>query len=304
MRLIERIKEHGIPGSMLVLFRKTRSVLRAVIQFILICKARLCCRSYYIVREIQGSKMLLNLNDRGISRELFFTGVHESESTRQIKHELRPGMNVLEIGANVGYYALLEAKLIGTNGRIIAFEPSMENVINLKLNTAINNLDERIEIYQVGAGSSNGKAEFYCMNKGNTSSFYKRENESSIATTAVMSVDVVTVDHFFENRDEHIDFFRMDVEGYEFEIIKGMEDFLDASDSPQKCFIEVHSRLLNENGYSAGEFINFLKSFGYEIKTARYRGRADTVVNSNSQLLEHPLCEQGYWEAFFEKQSD
>lgn len=301
MRLMERIKNQGMAESGLMALRKLSSMSQSVLKSMQIHKAKLLSKSCYIVKEIQGSKMLLDLNDHGISRELFFTGVHEPESTRQLKEELRPGMNILEIGANIGYYSLIEVKIIGETGHIIAFEPSEENIKTLRLNVALNNFQSNIETHQMAVGSENGQAKFYCTNKGNTSSLYNRETEGSIVTTDVIMVDVVSIDSFFKNRRDRIDLFRMDVEGYEYEIIKGMQNFLSSEIGPQKCFIEIHSRLLNENGYTTREFINFLESFNYKIKTARYRGKPDICTYSNSQLLEHQLCERGYWEAFFEK---
>ena len=69
-----------------------------------------------VVRNVQGSRMKLDLSDEGISRELYLTGVHEPHSTRQFREELKPGMVLLEIGANIGYYSLIAMQRVGPKG--------------------------------------------------------------------------------------------------------------------------------------------------------------------------------------------
>ena len=80
-----------------------------------------------VIKTIQGSKMILNLKDEGISRELACYGVHEKNSTEEVKKIIKKGMKILEIGANIGYYALLETKLAGDTGHLYALEPSPSN---------------------------------------------------------------------------------------------------------------------------------------------------------------------------------
>ena len=210
-------------------------------------------------------------------------------------------MTVLEVGANIGYYALIEAGLVGPEGRIIAFEPSPANMVQLRSNVIMNDLQERFEIHQMGIGQTSGKMKFHLMNKGNMSSFYARATGSGIETLDYIDVNVISLDEFFADKYVKIDYLRMDVEGFEYEIILGMSKLLDSEYSPEGFFIEVHSQLLNENEHSCKSFLKLLQSFGYCVKTARYRGSNDIVVHSNKELNEHDLCEEGYWEAFFRR---
>ena len=91
-----------------------------------------------IIKNIQGSKMILDLNDQGISRELALYGYHEKNSTQQTKKIITSGMNILEVGGNIGYYLLIAAKQIGLEGRIYAYEPSPHNIEALKENIKLN----------------------------------------------------------------------------------------------------------------------------------------------------------------------
>ena len=77
--------------------------------------------------------MYLNLNDFGLSKYLFLNGIREPECTKIMKQELKSGMTIAEIGANIGYYALMEATIIGDSGKIYAIEgnPSFTRCVKL-----------------------------------------------------------------------------------------------------------------------------------------------------------------------------
>src|SRR3989344_4906353 len=81
-------------------------------------------------RNVQGSRMQLHLDDEGISADLALDGVREPMSTKTVKEEVKHGYTVIEIGANIGYYALMESGLVGNRGRIYAIEPSPNNFRN------------------------------------------------------------------------------------------------------------------------------------------------------------------------------
>ena len=93
----------------------------------------------------------------------------------------------------------------------------------------------------------------------------------------------------------------MDVEGYEVEVIEGMTKLLKTGNPPKLFFIEVHSQLLNKRNMSCKYFIDLMQKFSYGVYSARYRGNKNIVVHSSRDLLDHDLCEIGYWEVFFER---
>lgn len=299
--IINKVKKHGISGSLQVCYNYFYNYIKRYAEKRRIKKAKLASDDCYILKEVQGSKMLLNLSDVGISRELFFTGVHEAESTKQFKEEICSGMTIFELGANIGYYALIGAQRIGASGKIIAFEPSPINMQAFKTNISLNNYERLVETYQMGIGNKTGKMMFNLVNKGNMSSFHERADGGGIKTFNSIEVNVTTIDDFVKDRLEKIDYMRMDVEGYEYEIFQGMKNFLKSEFAPNGFFIEVHSQLLNQNGHSCKEFVTVLGNYGYYITTARWRGKADVIVFSKKELFNHPLCEEGYWEVFFKK---
>src|SRR5579863_7726287 len=72
--------------------------------------------------KIFGCKMMLDLSDHG-QRWIYF-GNFERQETSWVKEWLRPGMAVVDVGANVGYYTLLAAACVGPRGKVFAVEPS------------------------------------------------------------------------------------------------------------------------------------------------------------------------------------
>ncbi|MFH2024276.1 MAG: FkbM family methyltransferase [bacterium] len=301
MNILSVLKKHGFAGSLKLFPKWLEQHRQEKEQERKLREVRLTEDEVFVIKEVQGSRMLLNLNDAGISRELCLTGVHEPESTKQYVKELKSGMTIFELGANVGYYALLGAKVIGETGKIIAFEPSPVNMENFRLNVVLNNLEDRVESYQMGIGSSVGILKFNVVNKGNMSSFFQRKEDGVVEMCDTIDVPVTTVDAFIENNPCKIDYMRMDVEGFEVEIFKGMKNFLKSEYAPEGFFIEIHCGLLNENNTSCREFVENLSSYDYEISIARWRGIPELSVNSIEELLRHELCEIGYWEAFFTK---
>lgn len=123
----------------------------------------------FVIREVNGSKMYLDLADEGLSRDLIVDGVREAYALETVKRELKEGQVVVDIGANIGYYALLEARIVGTSGKVYAIEPVPGNVEILKKNIELNGYSN-VEVHQLAIGGEKGLARLYVRNRRNLSS--------------------------------------------------------------------------------------------------------------------------------------
>ena len=121
-----------------------------------------------IVMEVNGVKMRLNMKDTGLPKDLYIHHAHEPVSTEYLKTTLKPGMTVLDIGANIGYFALMEAKIIGDSGRVYAIEPVKESLSNLKRNIALNGFSN-IKVYRFAIGDKTKLSKIYMKEKRNCS---------------------------------------------------------------------------------------------------------------------------------------
>jgi len=90
-----------------------------------------------ILANIQGSKMYIDPKDESIGVPMLVEG-YEKNETKLFKKYIKENMGVIDIGANIGYYSLLAAKLVGKNGKVYAFEPETANYKMLLKNIEIN----------------------------------------------------------------------------------------------------------------------------------------------------------------------
>ena len=94
--------------------------------------------STFIKKRIFNYQMYLDPRDKGISRTLLLFGERELDHKIILEKVLRKDMKVFDIGANIGYYVLMESSILGINGRIVAVEPVPKNMHLLKKNLELN----------------------------------------------------------------------------------------------------------------------------------------------------------------------
>src|ERR1700739_4204124 len=80
---------------------------------------------------VMGNQIAVFPRDPGISRELALYKVHEPLATKLLMETLKPGMNTVDIGGKTCYYAMIEARLVGAAGKVIAIEPMPDNAEQL-----------------------------------------------------------------------------------------------------------------------------------------------------------------------------
>jgi len=245
-----------------------------------------------VSKEIQGSKMYLNPLDPGISTELLVKGVHEKGATKILREILEEGMHVVDIGANIGYYTLIEAQNVGKTGKIYAIEPEPNNFGFLNRNVQANNFRDVIEIYQIAIADKDGEAKFYISNKSNLHSLLPNPENRYIA------VKTLTLDNFL--KDKHpVDFIRMDTEGFEYNIIKGATNTL-KREKNIKLFIEFHPPELEAQGLPLKALIEKLNDFGFEPIVV-VKERSNKIVRDISMEELYDYVIRGGYHVFLEK---
>jgi len=255
-RAIRYYQKHGLKAFMY------NVGFRLVIEYInLFNRWRLRAVAGKVIREINGSKMYLDVADEGLSRDLIIDSVREAYILETIKRELNEGDVVVDIGANIGYYALLEAKIVGEKGKVYAIEPVPENMELLQKNIQLNRYSN-IEVFQLAIGNKKGFAPTYVAKRRNISSLKKIMShiESGMISHEI-TVEVTKLDDFLQGKVEP-DIIRMDVEGYEYQIVKGMERTLEKG-LPLTLFIELHFNILEKE--ESIELLQTLREAGFEI---------------------------------------
>jgi len=211
--------------------------------------------------KVNNYKMKTISHDTGISSELLIYGNHEPLTTEIILDELSEGMICIDIGSNIGYYALLESKKIGKNGNVLAIEPSPENFSTLVYNIKLQN-DQNINAFNFAIGDKNDEIEFLISKKSNWSKV-KDENDIIESEDKIIKIPLKTLNSFVkDNQLEKIDLLRMDVEGYENNIIDGAIEVL--TKFKPKIMVEIHKMIMGKK--KTREILEKLKKLNYENK--------------------------------------
>ena len=240
--------------------------------------------------QINNYKMYLIQNDPGISNELSIFKSHEPINTKIISKILKKGMTCLDIGGNIGYYVLLENELIGSTGKIIAIEPLLQNFTYLEKNILLQKA-ENISTYNFACGDVNGIANFF-VNKKSNGCLVIREGipPPNPSKGTITQVEIRILDQLIEELQlEKVDFIRMDAEGYELNILRGLTKTL--LKFKPIISLELHIRQLGING--TREFFELMNELDYKIESFIPRDLdiplIGTMKNVEKPSIEHLL---------------
>jgi FkbM family methyltransferase len=253
----------------------------------------------YTVKEILGSKMYLITKDGGISKQLLKYGIREEGATRETTRLLKPNMTAIDIGANLGYYALLEAKMCKF---VYAIEPVKENVEPLKKGIELNNY-RNIEVHRCAIGAENKHEEMIITHKSNLCSVFLDQRKSHYpqnkkAVKERRQVKVMTLSKFCKRLDiKRVDFIRMDVEGYEGEVIKGMNKMIKLMPLDSVLTIEIHPKAYNHPYTPILEMLDRIKSYGFEVKRYTLMDNAIDVDSFDKlkSMFDNKYCPQVFF---------
>jgi len=213
------------------------------------------------VISIFDNKLKTISQDKGISSELIIHKIHEPLTTSLIIKKLTKGMHCIDIGSNIGYYAILESSKIGDNGTVWSIEPSPQNFETLSKNIILNQR-KNIKCYNIAIGDENGKIDFVISEKSNWSKI-KNKIDHIENGDKIIQVDIMTLDSFSQkNEIKKVDLLRMDVEGYERNIIEGSMNFLEKF--KPILMIEVHKMIMGNN--RTNQFLEKLQKMNYECE--------------------------------------
>ena len=192
----------------------------------------------FIERKIHSYRMLLDLEDKGISRSLILFGTREVDHKIILEKVLKPGMAVLDIGANLGYYVLMEMALIGPTGRMVAVEPSPSNIELLSKNLALNGHPD-IPVIAGAVSDLSGEREFFLSHQSNLNTFHTTGSGAKHLSGQTVKVRTYTVPELAATYGNP-DLIRMDVEGHEIEVFNGMLPAIERGEMAPMIIFETH----------------------------------------------------------------
>jgi FkbM family methyltransferase len=227
--------------------------------------------------DLPAFKIYASGEDATIGRIIIDRREYEREVTALFKKYLRPGMRVLDIGANIGYFSLLAASLVGPEGSVQSWEPSGSNVRALGASRAANEFTN-IEIIQAAATDQHGLLKYFRnSSNGNVKGIGQTRPEDLLSAETVMGL---RVDDFVPE-NTRIDFVKIDVEGFEYKAILGARKTIERC-RPVIVTEFAPPTLEDASGVTGREYLEFFAKLGYDMLTVT---KADPKPGSIDEVL-------------------
>jgi len=208
-----------------------------------------------------GRRMWL-ASDRYLEREIIETGSFEPSGTAVVRRLVKPGDVVFDVGANVGYYTVLMAKLVGEGGRVVAFEPTAHYRSVLERNVQVNELTN-VVVLPHGLSSTVTSARAHIGESSATLHWVADSEPSASEDVLLRPLDDVVSGLGIAR----LDFIKIDVDGHEPAILQGAWNTLARFDPV--VFFEVSHENYLEYGVTAWDFYDMLVARGYRLHSER-----------------------------------
>lgn len=240
----------------------------------------LCVSTYLggtdaLCRVLGRYKLVADTDDHTVSMHLLLDGYWEMWLTEAIAALVKPGMKAVDAGANLGYFSLLMADLVGPSGSVHCFEPNPHMARRLRTSLAMNGFAERAPVHQLALGEH-----------ARTATLRMPAHEPGAASIALDVAPTQTLDVRVERLDaiagmRDADFIKIDVEGAETEMWRGMGDML-KNRRPLTVVMEFLARRYADPAAFLGE----MSAAGFAMSVIEPGG--GIVPHTSEQLLTRP----------------
>jgi FkbM family methyltransferase len=209
--------------------------------------------------EVWGRRFGACSFDRLLNLYLHRFGLMGKEDKHIFAEFIRPGMTVVDIGANQGLYALLFGHLVGPKGRVFAFEPAPELFDSLEGNCRRNKA-HNVHVHNLALGSESGTL-MLCRSRVNA-------GDNRLAKSKRMDwfkevpVRVTTLDQILG--PTRVDLVKIDVQGWELEVLKGMDQLL-RTNPGLRIYFEFWQYGLRQAGCDPLEVFDYLQARSFRI---------------------------------------
>jgi FkbM family methyltransferase len=196
--------------------------------------------------------------DRWLYAKLHAFRLMGGEERNFLSRHVTAGMTALDIGANIGLYSIFLAELVGGEGKVFGFEPDPSLFEAAVANSRENGKDRILTLQNLALGSQSGHGTLH------RSSFNSGDNRMSASPTHKDSV-AVRIERLDDVLpDVKIDFIKMDVQGWEAEVLRGMNRIL-TTNAALTIYFEYWPEGLRRAGEQLSSPIDILRQAGFAI---------------------------------------
>ncbi len=235
-----------------------------------------------------GLRWSLDLGE-GIDFAIWLVGAFERSTVAAYSKLLRPGMTVIDVGANIGAHTLRFAQLVGPSGRVVAVEPTAWAVRKLRNNLALNNeLTDLVHIHQAMLLAKSGdrlEDELHA-----SWPLHGRDVEPDLRaqTKATTGAKGLTLDDLARSENlERIDFIKLDVDGHEGAVLRGGLNVL--RQHKPIMVVELSPYQLEMKGDRFEDLLSLFGECGYSLHNLR-SGR---MLPRDSRMLAKEIPARG-----------
>jgi FkbM family methyltransferase len=287
--IVKKIVTEGLTSIFRAYVRYAPTQIGKRLMFNKVINPYLSWRSFSTVATtIFGAKLAVSLPDL-IQSRIYFFGFWEPQLTYFIKSGLKDGDYFVDVGANIGYFSLLASRIVGPKGRVFAVEASPCIFRKLEHNGGLNNC-ENISFFNIAASDAHGTLEIYLGNSENLGA------TTTVASVALLSAQkleakipaaplsaIIGEENLLNAR-----IIKIDVEGAEPSVIRGIAALLHKFGDKTEWIIEISPQWSNEEGDETGKLIATFREAGYKLYkiTNDYRIGAYLYPDSNDTLVE------------------
>jgi FkbM family methyltransferase len=215
-------------------------------------------------------------------------GSYEEDVTTVFRRFLSPGMGVVDVGANVGYFTMLAASLVGADGYVLAVEPNPENMKLLEASRRANGF-EQVETALTAAGRSTSLVVLNTSYSNGTTTALPDSAERAIGANVVPCFRVDDI----VPADRQIDLMKVDAEGAEYNVLLG------STETIARCRPVIISEfspemMLGVSGVDGRAFLQAILDLGYLISIIESDGSLTSYATEIEKVLE--ACDQNWRE--------
>ena len=247
-----------------------------------------------VTTRVQGLRLRLSLDDN-VQRELYYLGAYERRFVGYLVDELRPGDVVLDVGAHVGIFTLPLARALDQlgSGRVVAVEAASATARRLRTHVRANELEHRVTVLQAALTAEDTTIELrgdpmFGAGDGAVTSRYGTGE-------VVESVEGRAFDGWATDTGlERLDVVKMDIEGSEYEALRGMRGTL-ARLRPRLVTVECKGYVLDRAGTTEEAVDALMAEVGYERQPplSRVLGIRGGLPHVDDNVLYRPSSADG-----------
>ncbi len=216
-----------------------------------------------VIRWLEGLRLQLFPGNE-MSRVIFLTGLYEPNEFCWLEGYLRPGMTVIDGGANMGLYTLYAAHRVGRDGSVVAVEPSQRDFDRLTEHVRLNHLTN-VRCRRLALSRRSGQGQLRIANEWNAG--HNTLGEFAYETTELTRLEEVELRPLdaliVEEKLQRVDMIKLDVEGAEYDALLGAEATIRRYGPA--ILIEVFDPALRHQDAKSGQIWCFLEDLGYRL---------------------------------------